>query len=294
MEKVFFIIPSYNDYHQLPSITQEIIQKKFNCVIIDDGSTISQPALPVMNGVYFLRHKENLGQGAALQTGFEFALLQGATVLVSFDADGQHRLEDAINMIDLLLQQNVDIVLGSRFLNEESMGQIPKSRRFLLQLARSFNNLMTGLYLTDAHNGLRVLRGEKVHLLKITQNRMAHATEIIYLVKKHKLRYQEFSTNIIYTEANHKTRGTLYIARIIGDLLYAKIYKSKYIFEIGFFFLMSLFTFLFFSLSIQFIALSLLAFLLLMMALFYRRKRSRLLKKTCFIREQAIKNVYKL
>ncbi|MEO1656028.1 MAG: glycosyltransferase [Bacteroidota bacterium] len=92
-EKIFFVIPSYNDFRKLPALSQSIKAQGCSCVIVDDGSSLPFPKLSPLDSIYLLRHKENLGQGAALQTGFEFALKQGAEVIVSFDADGQHQLE---------------------------------------------------------------------------------------------------------------------------------------------------------------------------------------------------------
>lgn len=294
MEKVFFIIPTYNDYQQLPSITRAIIEKVFACVVVDDGSDIAQMDTSSLTQIYFLRHKENLGQGAALQTGFEFAILKGAQVLVSFDADGQHSLEDAQAMLKLLKEQQLDMVLGSRFLDKQSIAQIPPSRYILLRLARSFNNLITGLKLSDVHNGLRVMRSSCIQRRPIQINRMGHATEILYGIKKNQWKYQEYSTYITYSNDTHKDRGTFYISKIIWDLVYLKIYRANYKLEFGLWIFFFLYSFGVFQESNHWMIFNLVAFLFLVVTILYRKQKSHLLKKTVFIRKQAIQNARKL
>ncbi|NJL14286.1 MAG: glycosyltransferase family 2 protein [Microscillaceae bacterium] len=294
-QKVFFIIPTYNDFSKLPAICKAIQARGFECVIVDDGSEMDNHLLMKISDVFLLRHLQNLGQGAALQTGMNFAILKEATVLVHFDADGQHSLHDAFKMIALLQEEKLDIILGSRFLLKKINTKIPPSRIYTLKAARIFNNWITGMNLSDAHNGLRVLSKKSAQMINLKQNRMAHASEIIQLIKKHKLLFAEFQTNIFYSNENHKRKGIIYILNIIWDLLYAKFLERNYSSE---FILISLVIFIFACVNLDNLVLKLIEVVffvsLLVLLLKYRRAKSKQIYKTNVIRQNAIQNACKV
>lgn len=155
-------------------------------------SSLTQPKIHV------LRHLVNLGQGAALATGIQYALTQGAQILVTYDADGQHSPEDIPTLVAPIAGGIADIALGSRFLEKES--DIPLRRRILLKGAVLFTGLTEGIWLTDAHNGFRAISADAARRIEITQNRMAHASEIIREISRLKLRYVEVPVHVRYTE----------------------------------------------------------------------------------------------
>jgi glycosyltransferase involved in cell wall biosynthesis len=192
--------------------------------VVDDGSHIDLFPLLKDKPLFFLRHKINLGQGAAIQTGIDFAISRHASYIVTFDADGQHNANDISKMLDALVETNSDIALGSRFI--EKSNSIPARRKVLLQLARYINYLFTGLFLTDAHNGLRVMTKETATKIRMKENRMAHATEILSLIRKEKLKYVEVPVTIYYTEYS-RTKGQTATGgfRIFFDLLLNKIFR---------------------------------------------------------------------
>jgi glycosyltransferase involved in cell wall biosynthesis len=149
--------------------------------------------------VYRLRHHINLGQGAALQTGTSFAVQQGAAIVVHFDADGQHRMEDIAELVAPLRAGEADIVFGSRFLRRADRESVPPTRRLLLRGAIIVNRLLTGMRLTDAHNGLRALNRHAASQIVLRENRFAHASEILVQVRQRRLRYVERPTRIVYS-----------------------------------------------------------------------------------------------
>ena len=189
-------------------------------VLVDDGSfPLIHPLVQDLR-LHYLRHDMNRGQGASLKTGMDFALSQGANVIVHFDADGQHQVSDIEALISPVLQGESEVVLGSRFLNPLHTQAIPRSRRVLLRVARVFNGMFTGLWLTDAHNGMRAFSREAAGKVEITKNRMAHATEILNCIKQKGLRYQEVPTHILYpTYARKKGQRAWDSVNIIFDLL---------------------------------------------------------------------------
>jgi glycosyltransferase involved in cell wall biosynthesis len=159
-----------------------------------------------------------LGQGAALQTGIDFALAQQAEYLVTFDADGQHRAKDAYAMVNQLIRSEVDVLLGSRFIGEAK--GIPASRRILLKWAGLFTRATTRLNVTDTHNGLRVLTRRAAEMIKLRHNRMAHASELLGQIADQGLRYAEHPVTIVYTPYSlAKGQQASGAAAILLDLL---------------------------------------------------------------------------
>ena len=147
----------------------------------------------------------NLGQGAALQTGFEYALgVPTMRWVVTFDSDGQHQVSDVLAMLDKARTEDLRVVFGSRFLDSRTTPSFMK--KIVLRLAVGYTNVTTGTRLTDAHNGLRLLHREVVERLDITQNRMAHASEIVAQIGDMKVPYGESPVHILYTDYS-KSKG---------------------------------------------------------------------------------------
>ncbi|HMO33065.1 MAG TPA: glycosyltransferase family 2 protein [Lacibacter sp.] len=223
---VYVIIPCYNeDPAVLRATLQNVLQEGYRLVLVDDGSV--RPPAAACDGlpVHLLRHPVNLGQGAALQTGMDYALQQGAAWLVHFDADGQHRAADIAALLQPLEEGRADVALGSRFLGKQSNG-VPLLKRVLIFAARYVNYLFTGILLTDAHNGLRAFGRTAAEKIRITENRMAHASELLFLVKKHRLRYCEVPVTVMYTPyARNKGQSAWNSIRIFFDLLLHKLFS---------------------------------------------------------------------
>ena len=195
--RVWVVIAAYNEAPVIASVVADVRRAGYRTVVVDDGSTDATGAVTAQAGGVVVRHPVNLGQGAGLQTGIEFALRGGADVIVTFDADGQHRAADIGVLIDALARQGADFALGSRFLGA-SHNQ-PLSRRMLLKAAISFTRLTTGLSVTDTHNGLRAMTRRGASSIKLHQNRMAHASEILHQIAASGLNYVEAPVRIEYS-----------------------------------------------------------------------------------------------
>jgi polyprenyl-phospho-N-acetylgalactosaminyl synthase len=201
----WLIVPLYNEATVIDEVLRDALTRFPKIVCVDDGSTDDSGALARAAGAYVVRHPINLGQGAALQTGFDYALQDSsASYFVTFDSDGQHQVADADAMVRRLRTEPVDVVLGSRFLDARTKPGLLK--RTVLRLAIVFSNLTTGLRLTDAHNGLRAFNRAALGTIRIRQNRMAHASELVSQIGKAKLRYVEQPVHIVYTEYS-KSKG---------------------------------------------------------------------------------------
>jgi glycosyltransferase involved in cell wall biosynthesis len=204
-DDVWLVIPLYNEAAVIGEVVAGSRRLFTNVVCIDDGSTDGSAEAAAAAGAHVVRHPVNLGQGAALQTGFEYALsVPSMQWVVTFDADGQHQIEDAAEMVAKARTEGLDVVFGSRFLDDRT--QAGAVRRLVLRAAVGYTNLTTGTRLTDAHNGLRVLSRDVVGRLDITQNRMAHASELVAQIGDLGVRYGESPVHILYTEYS-KAKG---------------------------------------------------------------------------------------
>jgi glycosyltransferase involved in cell wall biosynthesis len=204
-QNAWIIIPLFNEESMIGEVVKTARESFTNIVCVDDGSTDDSRVHALDAGAIVVSHPYNLGQGAAIRTGIEYALqYRSAKYFVTFDADGQHSIEDAVKMLQLLNNGQLDIVMGSRFLDGRT--QVSTLKRLVLKVAVRFENLFSGMKLTDAHNGLRVFNRETANTLRITQNRMAHASEITMILGKSGLRYAEFPVHIVYTPYS-KSKG---------------------------------------------------------------------------------------
>ena len=215
----YLVIPLFNEGAVIGDVVAAARRVFSRVVVVDDGSSDDSAARARSAGAFVVQHPVNLGQGAALQTGVEVALTLGARYLVTFDADGQHRVEDALAMVERLRAGEADVVFGSRFLDARTRPGLLK--RLVLRLAVAYSNLSTGVRLTDTHNGLRAFTREAAQMLRIRQNRMAHASEIIEQVGASGLHWVEHPVHILYTEySKAKGQSVLNAVNILTELIY--------------------------------------------------------------------------
>jgi glycosyltransferase involved in cell wall biosynthesis len=223
---VFLVIPSYNEGEVLGYTLDELEHYDFRIVVVDDGSSIAVDQYLKGRPVDYLRHASNLGQGAALQTGVDYALLRGAECIVHFDADGQHDPALIHRLIAPIRGGECDVVLGSRFLDANDRKLVPFKKRLVLKAGVFVSWLFTGLWLTDTHNGFRALSRTAAQRIALTEDGFAHATEILELIRKAKLRYQEIPATIRYTDYSQaKGQSILNSINIVVDLMLRKLSK---------------------------------------------------------------------
>lgn len=224
-QSIFVVIPGYNEAKVIRQTVEEVLAEGYKVVVVDDCSTDNTKVVLNDLPVYFVRHKINLGQGAALQTGIDLALKHGAEYIFTYDADGQHDCKDLAGMLDFMFQENVDIIFASRFL-PGSKTNISGSRSFVLNIARYINYLVSGILLSDAYNGLRLLNKKAAGSIRISENKMAHATEIQMLVARKKFSFTEFPNNIHYNEySRNKGLRNRDGIKILFEIILHKIFR---------------------------------------------------------------------
>lgn len=197
--QVYITIPLYNDAKMILKVIKSLKDKGYNnIVVVDDGSKDNGYDVVKKNtDVIVTKHIINRGQGAALQTAMEIAIEKGAKYIVHFDSDGQHDVKDIDHMLNTLIEGKYDIVLGSRFLQKND---IPLKKRILLKGGIVFTYILSQIWLTDVHNGLRVMTAETAKKLNLQHDRMEHASEILDKIKVLNLKYTEVPVTIHYTK----------------------------------------------------------------------------------------------
>ena len=221
---VAVVVPVYNEEPIVASVVTPLRAAFEHVICVNDASTDQSATAIAGTGAYLLNHPTNLGQGAALQTGMEFArLICGVRWVVTFDADGQHQIDDVTRMLHVAETTGVDVVLGSRFLDATPVG-MPRVKRLVLKAAIAFSNTVSGLRLTDTHNGLRVLARRVVDELQITLPDMAHASEIIEIIAAKGYSYREMPVTIIYSDYSRaKGQSIINAVNIAFDTLLRKV-----------------------------------------------------------------------
>jgi polyprenyl-phospho-N-acetylgalactosaminyl synthase len=222
-KEVAFIIPVYNEDTVIRGVLESVLKHYKHVVCINDGSKDNSESEIQKTKAYLVNHPINMGQGAALQTGIEFArCLPEVKYFVTFDADGQHQLDDVANMVATIKKEKTDFVLGSRFLGNTV--DMPRVKKILLNQAVRFSNLTAGVKLTDTHNGLRVFNKKVADEIQITVPDMAHASEILEIIARKKYSYAEVPVTIVYTEySRSKGQALLNAVNIAFDTLLRKI-----------------------------------------------------------------------
>jgi glycosyltransferase involved in cell wall biosynthesis len=214
------VIAAFNEGPAIRGVVERVVSDGWRCVVVDDGSRDDTGAAAEAGGAVVLRHVLNRGQGAALQTGIDYAVERGARIVVTFDADGQHRIEDVPGLVAALDEGGgADVALGSRHLG--GVVGAKASRRHFLKMATVASNRMSGMQLTDAHCGLRAIRAEVVPRLRITKDRMAHASELLRKLKTSGVRVVEVPVVVAYTEYSmSKGQSGFGAVRILFDYFF--------------------------------------------------------------------------
>jgi len=202
---VFIVMPAYNEEAVIEKQINNLKQNGYNnIVVVDDGSTDDTWQIIQKANVQSLHHPINCGQGAALYTGIEYAIISGADIIITFDADGQHDPAAISSFVTELENDQYDVILGSRFLDNNSCIGISRIRLFVLKIGLLITKLFYRMDITDTHNGFRAFSRKAAKQMKITEYGMAHASQILEIINKQKLNYKELGVTIQYTDYSMK------------------------------------------------------------------------------------------
>ncbi|WP_269512099.1 glycosyltransferase family 2 protein [Corynebacterium faecium] len=219
----WLIVPCYNEGTVIFDVVTHARETFPNIVGVNDGSADDSAAQIRAAGAHLVDHPVNLGQGAAIQTGVEYARKQpGAQYFVTFDADGQHQVKDVVRMIERLRTEPLDIIVGTRFAGQDN-SQVPWIKRAVLKTVVMLSPRTKKLGLTDAHNGLRAFNRKVAEEMNIRMNGMSHASEIVSMIEKHGWRVDEEPVDILYTEYSmSKGQSLINGVNILADGLVAR------------------------------------------------------------------------
>ena len=219
----WLIVPCYNEGTVIFDVLTHARETFPNIVGVNDGSADNSAEQIRAAGAHLVDHPVNLGQGAAIQTGVEYARKQpGAEYFVTFDADGQHQVKDVMRMVERLRTEPLDIIVGTRFACQEN-SQVPWIKRAVLKTVVMLSPRTKRLGLTDAHNGLRAFNRKVAEEMNIRMNGMSHASEIVSMIDKHGWRVDEEPVDILYTEYSmSKGQSLINGVNILADGLVAR------------------------------------------------------------------------
>lgn len=221
MENIFVVIPAYNEEKRIGQVLKDLSVFPYKIVVVDDASSDDTYNIACSYNIDVLRHKVNRDQGAALQTGNDYAISQGADVIVHFDADGQFLVKEIKDIIRPIVEEDYDIVFGSRFLDKKS--ELPfLKEKLIFPLARIFNRVVLGVSLSDPQSGFRAMTRGAAEKIIIEQDGKAHCSEIMAKAYQYKLKIKEVPMTVIYHEFGQGMSGGF---RILKDLLFSKIIK---------------------------------------------------------------------
>lgn len=225
-----FIIPAYNEKDVPIKLVGDILDSKYGVILIDDGK--NENLVDKLHTKYWwknlvtIKHVINLWQWAWLETGAEYIrrFWKNIKYVVHFDADWQHRLQDLVEFQKAYKEDpSLEIVLWSRFL--WSSVNMPKSKKLALKLWIVFTFIFSGIKLTDTHNWYRMMKKESLDKIHISMNQMEHASEILDIIKRKKMKYKEVPITVIYSDyAIAKWQKVSNAAKIVKNLLYKKIF----------------------------------------------------------------------
>jgi len=210
-------IPAYNEESHIENLVQSAKYHVDSVLVCDDGSTDDTAKLAIKAGATVISHKTNKGYGAAIISLFEYARSNNAEIMITFDGDGQHNPDQIPLLIDTLTQHNVDVVIGSRFLNQNT--EAPGYRKRGIKIITSAVNYGTDLKVSDSQSGFRAYSKNAIDAINPTEKGMSVSTEILLKISNKGLSLAEVPITVSYgddtSEHNPVSHGISVFANTI-------------------------------------------------------------------------------
>ncbi len=198
-EHVYIIIPAKDEEKRIGKVIHNTLSLGYqNIVVVNDGSSDNTASIAKAYGVTVLNHPINLGPGAATQTGITYALSQNAKYMITMDADEQHSPSDIESLCYTIENENVDVVIGSRFLNKNN--KIPITRIFYNKVGNVISYMVTGIYVTDSQSGMKAFSADFASKSSLKFNGFEFCIEIIRNIHTHKAKYTEIPIKVMYSK----------------------------------------------------------------------------------------------
>lgn len=191
-------IPAYNEEKNIAKVILSLQKIADTVLVCNDGSSDMTGEIAEKMGAIVINHPKNLGYGAGIRSIFLKATELDADMLVTFDADGQHRIEDIQPVIQPILDDEAEIVIGSRFLNKENSENVPGYRKIGIKTITSLTDSITDLKITDAQSGFRAYSKKALQEINPSEYGMGVSTEILIKASKKKFRVKEVPITILY------------------------------------------------------------------------------------------------
>lgn len=194
--KVFVGLPAFNEEKNIAQMIVQLQKHVDGVLVCNDGSSDLTGEIAEKLGAVVVNHSKNLGYGAAIKSLFSKAKELDLDVLVTFDADGQHRIQDLKQVLDPIKNGSADIVIGSRFLGDDST--VPEYRKIGIKTITSISNIAGDLKLTDSQSGFRAYNNKAIQSLNLSERGMGVSTEILIKSSKIGLSIKEVPITILY------------------------------------------------------------------------------------------------
>ena len=197
--KIIIGIPAFNEEKNIAGIISKLKRTTKDIIVCNDGSTDLTAEIAEEMGAIVINHEKNLGYGGAIRSIFLKAKDLNGDVLVTFDADGQHRIEDIDKVINPVLDGQSDIVIGSRFLDGSKKG-VPQYRKVGIKVITKITNVTIKKDLTDSQSGFRAYSKRVLNEIKPVESGMGVSTEILIKASSKNLKISEVPIKILYGE----------------------------------------------------------------------------------------------
>lgn len=206
-KKIIVGIPAYNEAKNIGNIIHVAKAYCTEVIICDDGSTDNTASVAKAAGATVIEHERNRGYGAAIKSLFEIAKTKNADIMVTLDSDGQHNANDIPKIVELLIKQEADVVIGSRFLSSDDEKKIPSYRKFGIKTITKLTQATSYHDITDSQNGFRGYNNNALSKLRLYENGMAISTEILIRAKEKKLIVKEVPITVTYETNDTSTHN---------------------------------------------------------------------------------------
>jgi glycosyltransferase involved in cell wall biosynthesis len=207
--KIIVCIPAYNEENNIVNIIRRARSYVDEIIVCNDGSSDNTAKLAMQEGALVINHPKNYGYGKTIRTLFQTALERRADIVVTIDSDGQHNPEQIPSVIAPILKNGIDIVIGSRFIDQNDKIKIPFYRSFGIKTITKFTKHASYKSLTDSQNGFRAYSRHAVETMNLVEDGMEISTEILMRAGSKKLTITEVPITVNYDIKNTSTHNFL-------------------------------------------------------------------------------------